>query len=54
MTPQCKEGICKGQTDAKYTAFQPQNLATGGGAPRESDFEAQQGLTTGILQDWGN
>ena len=25
MTP-CKEGICKGQTDAKYTAFQPQNL----------------------------
>lgn len=29
MTPQCKEGICQGQTDAKYAAFQPQNLTQG-------------------------
>ena len=32
---------------------QPGDLATGGGDPRESDFEGQWELIAGIPQDWG-
>ena len=37
---------------APCQAPQPGGLATGGGAPSESGFEGQQGLITGIPQDW--
>ena len=36
-----------------HQAFQPGNPAKGLGIPRESDFEGQQNLTTGLPQDWG-
>ena len=32
-------------------AFQPGDLAKGLGLPRESDFEGQQNLIPGLLQD---
>ena len=34
-----------------HQAFQPGNPAKGLGIPRESDFEGQQNLTTGLPQD---
>ena len=40
-------------TGVKVLSSQPGGLATGGGAPRESGFEGQWGLITGIPQDWG-
>ena len=38
---------------APHQAPQPGGLAMGGGVPKESSFESQQGLTTKIPQDWG-
>ena len=38
---------------ATHQASQPADLATGGGAPRESGFEGQRGLIRGIPQYWG-
>ena len=38
---------------APRQAPQPGGLATGGGAPKASGFEGQQGLIAGIPQDWG-
>ena len=38
---------------APWQAPQPEGLVMGGGAPRESGTEDQQGLTAGIPKDWG-
>ena len=34
-------------------SLEPKGLVTSGGAPRESGFEGQCSLVTGISQDWG-
>ena len=39
---------------ASCQASQPGDLTKGLGIPRESDFEDQQDLITGLPQDWGN
>ena len=36
-----------------HQVSQPGGLATGGGIPRESDFEGYWDLTAGLRQDWG-
>ena len=38
---------------APRQASQPGSLATGGGIPRESDFEGYRDLIGGLRQDWG-
>ena len=40
-------------SEPPHQAFQPGSLAMGGGSPRETGFEGQQDLITGIPQDWG-